>query len=81
MEQDDYIRNIRALEKYLPVMTKAEQDELIAGKFDWPEDTLIKWSGKLAEREAFLKDLRDKVYARQKEIKFAKSSQKKTSQK
>ena len=61
----DYIARVKYLERYLPVMTKAEQDELIAGRTDWPEDTLIKWSGMLAERLAGRIDIQRRAYARQ----------------
>ncbi|MBQ6286259.1 MAG: hypothetical protein IJK73_01210 [Bacteroidales bacterium] len=49
----EYLARVKELERFLPVMTKMEQDQLIyLERTDWPEETLIKWSGKLAERNA-----------------------------
>ena len=62
----EYLARIRELERYLPVMTRFEQDQLIhLQRTDWPEETLIKWSGKLAERNALRADIQHRAYARQ----------------
>ncbi|MBQ3814162.1 MAG: hypothetical protein II841_11465 [Bacteroidales bacterium] len=62
----EYIARVKELERYLPVMTKAEQDQLIYLKrTDWPEETLIKWSGKLAERNAMRAEVQRRAYSRQ----------------
>lgn len=62
----EYLARLRELERYLPVMTRFEQDQLIhLQRTDWPEETLIKWSGKLAERNAMLADIQRRAYARQ----------------
>lgn len=62
----EYIARVKELERFLPVMTKAEQDQLIyLERTDWPEETLIKWSGKLAERNAARAEIQRRAYARQ----------------
>jgi hypothetical protein len=62
----EYLARLRELERYLPVMTRFEQDQLIhLQRTDWPEETLIKWSGKLAERNALRADIQRRAYARQ----------------
>ena len=62
----EYLARLRELERYLPVMTRFEQDQLIhLQRTDWPEETLIKWSGKLAERNALRADIQRQAYARQ----------------
>lgn len=65
----EYIARVRELERYLPVMTRFESDQLVyLRRTDWPEETLIKWSGKLAERNARMEEIRQRAYARQKEL-------------
>lgn len=36
--------------RFLMVMTPEESRQFTAGRTDWPEDTLLKWEGMLAER-------------------------------
>lgn len=41
---------IEYIGRFLMVMTPEESSQFTAGRTDWPEDTLLKWEGMLAER-------------------------------
>lgn len=61
------ILGLLSLEKYIPVMTKEQVQELAAGRTDFDRDTVDGWQDMLDRREGEIRRRFDEAYKRQKE--------------